>query len=100
MKWSTDERVNELLKAMNQENDVDTFESEYLREDRDNKPKQYSKGIDTFQRADSNLTPEANLAICVFLVDKYIWRDKGSDLEDFKKARDYIDRAINIMEKK
>jgi len=62
------------------------------------KPKQYKKGIDTFKRANANLTPDANLAICVFMVDKYIWRDKGSDLEDFYKARDYIDRAIKIME--
>lgn len=62
------------------------------------KPKQYSKGIDTIERAKSNLSSDGILAVCVFQVDKYIWRDKGCDLEDFKKARDYIDLAIETME--
>lgn len=62
------------------------------------KPPQYEKGIDTFRRARANLSTEGLLAACVFNIDKYIWRDKGSDLEDFKKARDYIDLAIQTME--
>ncbi len=34
MKWSTDERVNELLDAWRKGNDVSEFENEYLREHR------------------------------------------------------------------
>ena len=44
------------------------------------------------------MSPEGILAFCIGNIDKYIWRDKGSDLEDFKKARDYIDLAIKTME--
>jgi len=49
------------------------------------KPDQYKIGIDTFARAESNLTKEEILAICKFNIEKYTWRQKDQDKEDFKK---------------
>jgi len=54
-----------------------------------NKPKQYQIGIDTFQRAEANLSKEEILAICKFNIDKYNWRKKDQDKEDFQKIIDY-----------
>jgi hypothetical protein len=63
-----------------------------------NKPKQYQIGIDTFQRAESNLSKEEILAICKFNIDKYCWRKKDQDKEDFKKIIDYANWAIRLLD--
>ena len=63
-----------------------------------NRPFQYDLGIDTFQRAESNLTKDEILAVCKFNIDKYCWRVKNQDLEDFKKIIDYANFAIKQLE--
>ena len=61
--------------------------------------KQYSKmGIDTIQRSKANHTIEQQKAICQFMIDKYINRDKGQDTQDIAKARDYIDWLESLIE--
>ena len=60
-------------------------------------PIQYQIGIDTFARAESNLTKEEILAICKFNIDKYCWRKKDQDKEDFKKIIDYANWAIKNL---
>jgi hypothetical protein len=55
------------------------------------KPKQYDIGIDTFERMKANCTKEEIIGGCKLNIDKYVWRKKGSDKEDLKKAKDYID---------
>lgn len=62
------------------------------------KPKQYRHGIDTFTRAKENMSVEGIMAATVMTVDAYIWRDKGSDYEDFCKARDWLNFCIEAME--
>ena len=61
------------------------------------KPKQYQIGIDTFTRAESNLSKEEIIAICKFNIDKYNWRKKDQDMEDFKKIIDYANWAIKNL---
>ena len=61
------------------------------------KPKQYQIGIDTFERSESNLTKEEIIAICKFNIDKYCWRKKDQDKEDFKKIIDYANWAIKNL---
>lgn len=62
------------------------------------KPKQYQIGIDTFQRAKANLTKEQYLACLKFNIDKYCWREKGQDKEDFEKIIAYAKEAISVLE--
>lgn len=62
------------------------------------KPIQYQIGIDTFQRAKANLTKDELIACIKFNIDKYNWRKKGQDIEDFKKIIDYANFAIEILE--
>ena len=61
------------------------------------KPIQYQIGIDTFQRAKANLTKDELIACVKFNIDKYNWRKKGQDVEDFKKIIDYANFAIEIL---
>jgi len=61
------------------------------------KPKQYQIGIDTFQRAEANLSKEEILAICKFNIDKYTWRKKNQDKQDFEKIIDYANWAIKNL---
>ena len=61
------------------------------------KPKQYQIGIDTFERSESNLSKEEIIAICKFNIDKYCWRKKDQDKEDFKKIIDYANWAIKNL---
>tara|TARA_R110000822_G_scaffold252133_1_gene378826 strand:- start:474 stop:674 length:201 start_codon:yes stop_codon:yes gene_type:complete len=63
------------------------------------KPKQYEKGIDTFQRMEANCTKEEILSFCKGNIDKYCWRDKGQDLQDFIKIIDYCHFAIKSITK-
>ena len=63
------------------------------------KPEQYQIGIDTFTRAEANMNFEELMACCRFNIDKYNWRVKGQDLEDFKKIIAYANFAIKQLEK-
>ena len=63
----------------------------------EDKPKQYQIGIDTFTRAESNLSKQEIIAICKFNIDKYNWRKKDQDKEDFKKIIDYANWAIKNL---
>ena|SRR5690606_30050477 len=64
-----------------------------------NKPKHYAKGIDTFARMEANCTKEECLAFIKGNIDKYNWRDKGQDLEDFDKIISYAKWAKRILNK-
>ena len=61
---------------------------------KDDKPIQYQIGIDTFQRAEANMTKEEILACVRFNIDKYNWRKKGQDKEDFEKIIHYAQWAL------
>ena len=61
------------------------------------KPIQYQIGIDTFQRSESNLSKQEIIAICKFNIDKYCWRKKDQDKDDFKKIIDYANWAIKNL---
>lgn len=61
------------------------------------KPKQYQIGIDTFERAEANLTKEEIIAICKFNIDKYCWRQKDQDKEDFQKIIKYAEWALKNL---
>lgn len=63
------------------------------------KPFQYNIGIDTFERAEANMLKSEIIAICKFNIDKYCWRKKGQDIEDFKKIIEYAKFAIKQLEK-
>jgi len=63
------------------------------------KPEQYQIGIDTFTRAEANMNFEEIMACCRFNIDKYTWRKKGQDLEDFKKIIAYAEFGIKQLEK-
>ena len=65
--------------------------------DEDKKPKQYQIGIDTFERAEANLSKEEILAICKFNIDKYCWRQKNQDKEDFQKIIKYAEWALKNL---
>lgn len=61
------------------------------------KPEQYKIGIDTFERAEANLTKKEILAICKFNIDKYCWRKKDQDKEDFQKIIKYAEWALKNL---
>jgi hypothetical protein len=61
------------------------------------KPEQYQIGIDTFERSESNLSKQEIIAICKFNIDKYCWRKKDQDKDDFKKIIDYANWAIKNL---
>lgn len=61
------------------------------------KPPQYQIGIDTFERSKANQSPEMRVEIAKFMIDKYNWRNKGQDMEDFEKIKDYCDFAIQAL---
>ena len=61
------------------------------------KPAQYEIGIDTFERAEKNMTLEERLACARFNIDKYNWRKKEQDKEDFEKIIKYAQWAIKQM---
>lgn len=63
------------------------------------RPKQYQRGIDTFERVEANMTPQEIIACCKFSIDKYNWREKGSDEQDFIKIIDYANFAIKQIQK-
>ena len=61
------------------------------------KPKQYNIAIDTFDRSNACQSPEARVEIAKFNIDKYCWRNKGQDISDFMKIKDYCDFAIMAL---
>ena len=61
------------------------------------KPIQYQIGIDTFQRAEANMTKEEILACARFNIDKYNWRKKSQDKEDFEKIIAYAQWALKQL---
>lgn len=61
------------------------------------KPAHYSKGIDTFARMEANCTKEECLAFAKGNIDKYNWRTKGQDLEDFDKIIAYAEWAKKML---
>lgn len=64
----------------------------------ESKPKQYKKGIDTMCRAESNMSLNERLGAVKWNIDKYNWRDKGQDREDFIKIKAYCDYAIKQLD--
>ena len=62
------------------------------------RPPQYSKGIDTFERMEANCSKDEILAFCRGNIDKYNWRKKGQDKEDLKKIIDYANFALKQIE--
>lgn len=62
------------------------------------KPIQYQIGIDTFERIRNNGTYEEIMGFIKGNIDKYTWRNKGTDLEDFEKIINYCKFAIEIIE--
>jgi hypothetical protein len=48
---------------------------------------------------EANCTKEEILAFCKGNIDKYNWRDKGQDIEDYKKIIDYANFAIKQLER-
>jgi len=73
-------------------NYYDTITNPYVK-----KPKQYQIGIDTFERAEANLSKEEIIAICKFNIDKYCWRQKDQDKEDFQKIIKYAEWALKNL---
>lgn len=63
----------------------------------DTKPAHYAKGIDTFARMEANCTKEECLAFAKGNIDKYNWRTKGQDLEDFDKIIAYAEWAKKML---
>lgn len=47
--------------------------------------------IDTITRSKANMTLQEQKAICIFQIDRYTHREKGQNLSDIKKTRDYLD---------
>ena len=64
------------------------------------RPAQYKKGIDTFERAEANMNFDEIMACIRFNIDKYNWRQKGQDKEDLEKIINYANFAIKQIDKK
>ena len=82
-------------------NYTETMTNPYVKNNYDSngvtKPEQYQIGIDTFERAEANLSKEEILAICKFNIDKYCWRQKQQDKEDFQKIIKYAEWALKNL---
>ena len=72
-------------------------ETEQAHRQTGSKPPQYQIGIDTFERSKANQMAETRVEIAKFMIDKYNWRNKGQDIEDFQKIKDYCDFAIEAL---
>jgi len=66
----------------------------------EHKPPQYAHGIDTMERAEANMSIDGCLACATFNIDKYNWRNKGCDKEDFEKIIAYAKWAIKLLDSK
>lgn len=58
------------------------------------RPKHYKKGADTFTRMESNASFEEKMGFVKGNIDKYTWREKGQDKEDFVKIISYCEWAL------
>lgn len=58
------------------------------------KPPHYKNGTDTFARMRTNATFVEAMGFIKGNIDKYNWRDKGQDREDFEKIIAYAMEAI------
>ena len=61
------------------------------------KPKHYLKGIDTFERIVRNCTKDEVVGFIKGNIDKYNWRDKGQDIQDYEKIIAYCEFAIGYL---
>jgi len=61
------------------------------------KPQQYQIGIDTFERMEKNCSLEERLSFVRGNIDKYIWRKKGQDKQDFEKIINYAKWALKQL---
>ena len=94
--WNTfgsKEEFNNFIKEL-QVPAEDRIKAIDLFENNEEKPSQYNIGIDTFERCEANMTKEETLACCKFNIDKYNWRKKGQDKEDFEKIINYAKWAL------
>ena len=69
---------------------VDETIKEVSKEDSHNAHYKAQK-IDTITRCKANMSLEQQKAICIFQIDRYTHREKGQNLSDIKKTRDYLD---------
>ena len=83
--------------AMVELSNSESYESEIIADDFNKKPSHYAKGIDTFSRMEANCTKEECLAFAKGNIDKYNWRTKGQDLEDFDKIIAYAEWAKKLL---
>lgn len=77
IEFALDGIVDELIKEVPKE---DSHKAHYK-----------AQKIDTITRCKANMTLKQQKAICVFQIDRYIHREKGQNLSDIKKTRDYLD---------
>jgi len=72
-----------------------------LTESNVNHPKHYNQGaIETIDYLESSLTPEELRGAYKFNVIKYVSRERyKGELEDLKKAKWYLDRLVENLEK-
>lgn len=64
----------------------------YYPEKNDSHNAHYKKQkIDTIKRSKANMSLQEQKAICIFQIDRYVHREKGQNLSDIKKIRDYLD---------
>jgi len=61
------------------------------------KPKQYEIGIDTFCRAEANMTLEEKMACIRFNIDKYNWRKKDQAKQDLNKIIAYAEWGLKQL---
>jgi len=61
------------------------------------KPEQYQIGIDTFARMEANCTLEEIMGFIKGNIDKYNFRKKNQDIQDFEKIVSYANWAIKQL---
>lgn len=58
------------------------------------------QGIDTFKRLEANSTHEEIKGFIKGNIDKYNWRDKGQDREDYMKIIRYAEFGLRMLDEK
>lgn len=86
--WEQIENPNEHLDRL--DDIVDEAIKDVSKEDSHNAHYKAQK-IDTITRCKANMTLEQQKAICIFNIDRYLHREKGQNLSDIEKIRDYLD---------
>ena len=86
--WEQIENPNEHLDRL--DDIFDEVIKEVSKEDSHNAHYKAQK-IDTITRCKANMTLQEQKAICIFQIDRYTHREKGQNLSDIKKTRDYLD---------